>query len=292
MSQYQKPSASVLQNRIWDSSSGRFIDKQLFMQQLVAADYILLGETHDNPAHHQIQNEILQKLIYADVKPAFIMEMLDISDQAAIDEFMQKSTAAGDFDKAVGFSKKGWDWELYRPLVTTAIEEKLLFKGGNLSRSQLTGLVRGQPITDFPELTPMLEQADRLPDQVRNDLREEIIASHCGKLPDSMVPGMMQAQIARDAMLALQTKNAGKPAVLIAGAGHTRLDRAVPYFLSLLDPQSRIISLGMKGVSHDFSPQQKAQWESLYDYAWYTATVEREDPCKKFQIKSTSKTSR
>lgn len=281
----QQPSAYVsqLENRIWDSGAGRFISKEEFYDAVLLADYIILGETHDNPAHHEIQSDVLQLLLDNNRRPAVVMEMLDVSDQPAIDKFISSPRDSAEFNQAVGFAKKGWDWSLYQPLVEQALEEKLTIRGGNLPRKSLQGLFRGKPVTDNPELTALLDLAEDFPDSVKEGLRQEIKLSHCGKLPDSMVGGMMQAQTARDAMLALQMQNAGKPAIMITGSGHARVDRAVPFFLSQIDADSRILSLGMKGVNADFQTEQRQSWESLFDFSWYTEAVVREDPCLKFK---------
>src|SRR5918994_3765260 len=52
-----------LTGRIWDVSSARFIDRETLVERLARADFVLLGERHDNPDHHMLQGELLQSLI-------------------------------------------------------------------------------------------------------------------------------------------------------------------------------------------------------------------------------------
>lgn len=44
-----------LTGRIWDVSSARFIDRETLVERLAGADFVLLGERHDNPDHHMQQ---------------------------------------------------------------------------------------------------------------------------------------------------------------------------------------------------------------------------------------------
>src|SRR5258706_8709484 len=49
-----------LTGRLWDVASGGFIDRQNLFTRLARADFILLGERHDNPHHHLLQAEVLR----------------------------------------------------------------------------------------------------------------------------------------------------------------------------------------------------------------------------------------
>ena len=45
--------------KIWDSHKQSLVNEQEFYRELLEYDYILLGETHNNPDHHQLQSQIL-----------------------------------------------------------------------------------------------------------------------------------------------------------------------------------------------------------------------------------------
>ena len=59
-----------LAGRIWDVSSDRFIDRETLVERLARADFVLLGERHDNPDHHMLQAEVLRSLIAVGRHPA------------------------------------------------------------------------------------------------------------------------------------------------------------------------------------------------------------------------------
>ncbi len=59
-----------LTGRIWDVSSEQFIDRETLVKRLAGADFVLLGERHDNPDHHMLQAEVLRSLIAVGRRPA------------------------------------------------------------------------------------------------------------------------------------------------------------------------------------------------------------------------------
>src|SRR5690348_2390749 len=65
-----------LTGRIWDVSSTRFINRETLVNRLAGADFVLLGERHDNPDHHLLQAEVLRSLIAVGRRPAVGFEML------------------------------------------------------------------------------------------------------------------------------------------------------------------------------------------------------------------------
>src|SRR4051812_674712 len=44
-----------LVGRVWDVKNATFITRDALWAKLVTADYVLLGEKHDNPDHHRLQ---------------------------------------------------------------------------------------------------------------------------------------------------------------------------------------------------------------------------------------------
>ena len=275
-----------LVGRIWDSQAEKYIEKNQLIQRLLRADFVLLGETHDNPRHHAIELEVLQALVFKETPPALVLEMLDLEDQPKIDRFMQtKSRDVAAFNLQTGFAKKGWDWPLYRPLIAAALDNQLQIVAGNLSHKQLMAVIKNG-FTDAPRtVRQRLAQSQKLNPGQMQQLMQDIRESHCGKLPEKMVSGMTNSQIARDVMLAERIAQAGMPALLIAGSGHVRRDRGVPFYLSQIVPDARIVSVGMLGVDSDTKPTYLAKQKNRFDYLWYTDSVEREDPCIDFKLR-------
>ena len=51
-----------LTGRIWDVRAARFVDSDALTRRLAGARYVLLGEKHDNPDHHQIQAALVRAM--------------------------------------------------------------------------------------------------------------------------------------------------------------------------------------------------------------------------------------
>jgi uncharacterized iron-regulated protein len=110
-------------------------------------------------------------------------------------------------------------------------------------------------------------------------LQDELRAAHCERAPGQVVIGMMRVQRARDAMMADRlAATAGKGGgVLIAGNGHVRNDRGVPWYLARLRPGARSVSIGLVEVREDVLEPPA---DLAYDYVWFTAPADdRGDPC-------------
>jgi uncharacterized iron-regulated protein len=270
----------VLPGKIWDSKQRRFLQFNEMLQQLAAADYVLLGEKHDNGAHHRHQADVITGLYSSGVYPQIVLEMLDRGDQEKIESFRASGGQDAEaFSQHTGFAAKGWDVGLYKPLLDSILTRGLYIKAGNLGRKLAADIVR-QGMSSAPEeVRTWVEEFGGLDQDKRQALENEIRQTHCGKLPESLVPGMSDAQVARDITLSQTMLNAARPVVLIAGAGHVRKDRGIPWYLLRVEPRGRILTVGMIEVDGSLPPRERDELEQLYDFLWFTVAAEREDPC-------------
>ena len=259
------------------NNSGELIDEETLIAELVQADYILLGEIHDNIIHHQLQARMIEALIAKQLRPTVVLEMLDTQDQIKIDQFKQSGeTDVDKFNKATGFGDKGWPYKKYKPLLKTLLKNDLTLVAGNLSRDEAREVVKNG-LQQLPEKTrEVLAQFSPSKEQL-DIMSEEIIASHCNALPEKMVPGMVDAQIARDASLAESMLRSTKPVVLITGAGHAKKTFAVPAYLKAANKTAKIVSVAFLETGDDTRPS------SEFDFTWYTKPAKRDDPCIAFK---------
>jgi uncharacterized iron-regulated protein len=274
--------------RIWDVGAARFIDERQLVTRLVEARYRLLGEVHDNPAHHSIRARLINAIAAAAARPAVVFEQFDVdSDQAlsaaqAADPDPERLIEAGRLDR------ESWQWPLHKPIVDVALAMRLPIRAGNLSRAQLGGNLQAAIDQGATAWSARLRAA-RWTERQAEDLRAEIIESHCNKLPLPVVPRLALAQRVRDAAMAQALVDAATDdgAILIAGNGHMRTDRGVPVYLhapGLRDADARSISVGLIEAgpgdrrARDF-PRNVIDGHPGFDYVWLTPAVEREDPC-------------
>jgi len=269
---------------IWNVAHGRLIDERALFERLAATRFVLLGEAHDNPHHHALQARVLREMVARGRRPALVMEMFDVDQQAALDAAVAEAATADALAERARFDFKGWTWRYYRELVVIALEERLAIIAANLSRTALRGVIArgfdalGEGQAAWLGLPPVL------PDARLDTLRREIIEGHCNRLPPNAIDGMVRAQQARDATMAEALQRfPDRGALLIAGVQHVRRDVAVPVYLSP-DVRARdTLVLAFVEASGEADPAarlgQRKGLSELFDYVWITQSVEREDPC-------------
>ena len=276
---------------IWDATRDRPMKQVDLLQQLRGAQVVLLGEIHDNPEHHAIQAEVLRSLAMARQVQTLAMEMLDREQQALVDSLLAENADAARFLEATGFDSRGWGAALYAPVIEVALETELDVAAANLSRAEAGQVMRdGLDGVLGSEAVARLALAGGLPAPAEARLREQLVVSHCNALPEAMLPAMLDAQRARDAVLADVVLGRSEGGVaLVTGAKHVRADYGVPHYLALRAPGLQVASVllievdGMLPVESYRAAWQAEDGSQLYDYVWFTPQSERPDPCEVFR---------
>lgn len=273
--------------KIWDVKAAAFVTDAVLAERVAQARFVLVGERHDNPDHHRLQARILEQLLRAGRHPAVVLEMLEPSQQELSDRYLATSTAtAAGFGAAVGWEKTSWpSFSEYQPIFEAALAGKLKVVAGNLAQADVKALVKQGATALGSERERELGLDQPLPEALQAPLVDELRASHCGQLPEELLAPMALAQRARDAQLARSMLSAGSTdgAVLIAGGGHARLDRAVPRYLAAAAPDKSVVSISLREVRHgQTEPGRYVTDEGPFDYVWFTPRGSDEDPCADF----------
>jgi uncharacterized iron-regulated protein len=281
-----------LVGKVWRPSEGKFATEAELTAAVSRARFALLGETHDNADHHLLQAKLVRAIAAAGRSPALAFEMLDVDRQADVDAALARAPRdALALATAVRWSESGWPpFAIYRPVFEAGLAAGMPIVAANLPRKDARALF-SKGASALPEpVRVRLEKAAPFPEDVLQALRQEMAASHCGELPDSMVEPMVTAQKAKDAQLAdrLVASDRGQGAILIAGSGHLRTDVAVPMFLRADADAAQIVSVAMVEVSDDAQrPEDYAAHFGAktvpFDWVLFTPAAEREDPCAKFR---------
>jgi len=300
-----------LVGRIFDVKDGRFLDRPELMSKLADAEFVLLGERHDHPDQHRLQAEIVGGLIEAGRRPAVAFEVFDIDDGPTIERHLREHPGdANGIADAVRWGDSNWPaWKFYRPIVARAVEAGLPVVATNLPRDEIHELARAASEAGLENSRPANEATlaslreteagrrllrlglDRpITAATEEAMAESIRVTHCGHAPEARLPGMILAQRARDAQMAetLASPDVPDGMVLIAGAGHVRLDRAAPAYLRHRLPEARIVSLAfIEVIDGRNSPDEyaEAMGEATlpFDSVWFTPRMENEDPCETFR---------
>jgi uncharacterized iron-regulated protein len=274
-----------LTGTIWDLDAGAHSTTESLLAALRGARFRLLGEVHDNPAHHAIRLKLLDALGESGLKPAVAFEQFD----RVHDKALQQRVAAGDATaeavaQVVQFDRKGWNWDLYRPLVEAALRHGMPLRAANLSRAEASRIAKeglavlgAQRVSQLRLETAWSAEKERL-------LRGIVYEGHCRAIPEPLAGKIGAAQRARDATLAETLLDPSVDgAVLIAGNGHVRRDLGVPLYLQQALPGAAIVSLGL--LELESGKERPADYlaegaQRTYDFAWFTPRAAREDPCK------------
>jgi uncharacterized iron-regulated protein len=243
-----------------------------------AADFIFLGEKHDNPKHHEIQAALLSQ--YVSAGDLIVFEMINHEQQPIIDDFISGKINYPELADALQWEKSGWpSWDYYGPLFKTAKAASANILYGSFSKDAL-----------MKQSMLRIARPKILSDDQMTDLDAQIRISHCQMLPEKMIRPMSNLQIIKDELMAkqLQKKGPQAKAFLIAGNGHARKDRGVPKHLEFAGI-SNIFVLGL--IEEKSEP---AEWElySQYDAIWVTQSLGKsmDDYCaglkERFQKKS------
>ena len=258
------------------------------LEEASSARYVLLGETHDNPDHHRLQADIVADLARAGTTPSVVFEMIPERFGAALDSFRESGGSdLAALARELEWTERGWpDFSIYRPIFEAAVQNDLSMAPGNLDDAMVGAISKGGLKALSAEDVARLSLNDPLPRAQSEELADAIREAHCGLMPDAAIEPMSVVQRARDGAMADALIGAAKEsgsAVLIAGAGHVRTDRAVPAILAAREPESKSVSVqmvevnGAAGSQADYGLKQDAP--APYDFTIFTPRVDVTDHC-------------
>lgn len=296
---------------IWSARDKRAVAPAEFGAEMAKTRFILLGEIHDNPDHHRLQAWEIETLgawasfYFANPRDAssqptisrIAMEMLSDDQQSGITAFYDKAdenrgaVTGADFGPMVGWDTSGWPaFDLYKPLLIVALASGWEVVPASPEKSRVKTVSQGGlealpgPLRDRLALDKPLGLA------MAKDLEAELAESHCGLLPPEALPRMAFVQRFRDAMMAdALAPGADRGAILIAGNGHVRRDRGVPWYLTARGVPRGDIGVVMhmeveadKTDAAAYLPSSSAATTEapVADYLVFTPRQTRPDPCE------------
>jgi uncharacterized iron-regulated protein len=268
-------------DRIIDTAAGQPLAADAVARRMREADFVLLGELHDNPHHHARRARLLSGLgtqasVVAEHLPRGAAPTLPAD---AAGESLRKALEAG------GFDPQGWRWPLHEPLFIAIAQAGMTLRGGNLERAAARRVAREGTSALPADLAPWMAAAP-LTRAAQAAMEQDLIRGHCGHLDAGRMPGMVAAQRARDAAMAhvllaererRRSAPGRHPVVLLAGNGHVRADYGVPTMLAGQVRGAKILTVGF------LEPAPDSMATALpFDIAWITPPAMRADPCAAF----------
>jgi uncharacterized iron-regulated protein len=270
-----------LTGQIYRVADGAAASEAELLADAGKADFVLIGERHDNLDHHRLQTGIVRALQRDARRPrALAFEMITADRQLALVEYLDAypGDAAG-LGAALDWHKSGWpDWALYAPLAGATLGNGGEIIAADLDPAQKRAVFEQGPQALRSSFVRRTGLDQNFATALTDDLRDELDEAHCGQAPPQVLAGMYRVQRGRDAMMAdrLATASGKAGGILIAGTEHVRKDRGVPWYLARLEPRARVVSIGLLEVQDEV----RRPPEGLpYDYVWFTPRVDDHDPC-------------
>jgi uncharacterized iron-regulated protein len=142
---------------LYDLAAQKAVSLQSVMPELARKRVVLVGELHNQKAHHDAQLKIIRAMAETGTSVAVGFEMFQAGSQSALDRWVSGQMAREDFQK-IYYENWNFPWYLYRDLFDYARENKIPMVGLNVPRD-ITRQVARQ---GFSSLTD--EQRGRLPE--------------------------------------------------------------------------------------------------------------------------------
>lgn len=255
--------------RIVEVASGREITRAELVARLRNADYVMLGELHDNRRHHVLRGELV-----VDLGRSAVVVAEHLPGGRRVGEGADLKSRLTD----AGFDDRAWGWPIHEALFAPILAAGIPVLGGNAPIDQVRQVARAGA-SAWPADARAVLDAATLTAVAQAALASDLSSGHCGQLPAARVPSMVASQRLRDVVMWSTLRDAGgRPAVLLAGNGHVRRDYGVPQLAAALAPEARTVSVGF-GESGD------ALSDAPYDIVWMTLPAKRVDPCVGLKMK-------
>ena len=228
-----------------------------WVDALLPADALLIGEQHDAAGHQQIEQQVVAHLAGRGLLAALALEMADAGASTAK---LKPTSTEQQVQHALKWNDKGWPWAAYGPAVMTAVRAGVPVLGANLPSAQVRSSM-GDAKLDTQLPGPALKAQQQL-----------IRIGHCNLLPESQITPMTRVQIAKDRAMAQTIEDValpGKVVVLLAGNGHVNRQLGVPQHLPA--------TLHAKAVH--LRAGNATDKDSAFDSTWPTPALPDKDYC-------------
>jgi len=232
------PSACVVPGH-WQVPGGEVLPRTTVIERALRAQVILLGENHDDAAHHRWQLETLSALYRAapglsvgvEMFPRRLQPVLDAWSRGELDEtaFLEQT----EWQKTWGFEP-----ELYMPIFRFVRDHRIPLHALNVDRSEVRKVSAGGWQALDPALAAELGTPAAPVAEYRHNLRE-VFEAHMGHMPEGHqakagdFERFVDAQLLWDRAMAagIARHAATRQVVGIMGSGHIRHGHGVPHQL-------------------------------------------------------------
>jgi len=229
--------ASVSAQTVFSPLQQQYVSPQIVLQQLAIADVVYLGETHDNPADHQVQLKIIQALHQKQPQLAIALEMFQRPYQPVLDRYLAGQITEAELKQQSQFDQRwGYDWEQYAPILRFAKANRLPLIALN-TPTEITRKVARQGLASLtasdrqfiPPTTEIRTDNNAYRQRIQK-IYQEIHQSHSSS---KNFEQFFQAQVLWDETMAdriaqFATTQPNHQIVVLAGQGHIIYGDGIP----------------------------------------------------------------
>jgi uncharacterized iron-regulated protein len=226
--------ANVLEPGIYRVRTGEKLDEEGFLVQLSAYRFVIVGESHDDRWHHEVQWRIYRGLVErVDGPVALGMEMFQQPYQDVLDDFVAGTIDEAEMLEATRWTETwGFDIEFYAAKWRLARQRGYPIVGLNIPREIVRAVGRGGLDSLDDDLRSTLPEIDLSNEAYRDHLRA-IFKQH-GMESEERLEFFYQAQVLWDEAMAeravtFMAEREDVPLmVVLAGRGHVERGHGIP----------------------------------------------------------------
>ena len=253
------PKAGLTVGDIYHLPTGAKVSKEQMTEAITDARIVYIGETHDNPAAHRLELELLRAV--AKNYPGGVslgMEMFNTNQQAVLDQWVNGELNEKEFlKKSDWYGVWGQDFAYYRDILIYARDNHIPVIGLNISKD-LRRKVSMNALDDLDqEIREQLPEMD-FDDIYQRAMAEAIFADHVSG--QKMLDGFLRVQtlwdesMAESIVLHLREQNPNHRMVVIAGGNHVRYGFGIPRRVFRRMPTSYVLT----GIRELVVPAEKS----------------------------------
>ncbi len=267
------PVDAIAEPTVFNLAQQESLPLQQALQRWQKTDILYLGETHDRPADHMAQLQIIQ-MLHQQRNLVIAMEMFQRPYQAVLNRFLQGELSEMELLARSEYKKRwGYDWEFYAPIVRFAKAESLPVIALN-TPTEVTRKVARQGLSSltWPDrrFVPPLSAIALGPERYRQRLRDIFIEIHQGKTSSLNFDYFFQAQVLWDETMAeriaqLRQQHPQSLIVVLVGQGHLFYGEGVPQRVSRRQPATRQVSVLLNPAE-----EIRTALPEISDYFWFT----------------------
>jgi uncharacterized iron-regulated protein len=249
------------------------IEVESMIDEFSGARVVLVGESHDTGTHHQLQLDIIKRLVQQGDQVAIGMEMFEEASQKALDAWSAGKMPEQEFRRVFERNWRNISWEYYSGILRFARENHLPLVALNAPRGVVQKVSRqGVAVLSKDDLRQLPPGIDLEVSDSYLDFMKSAYTAHGRTGANFRYLG--EAQMLRNRVMAFRIREylAGHPKamlVVLAGGIHVREQGGIPEQLGTLP--YRVVLPVMPGLNAETVTPQDGDYLIQERYSWFDA---------------------